>query len=255
MLVVDDEPNMRKVLKAMLVQDGYEVQDARDGEAALSVLEENHIDIIITDLKMPRMDGMELLRRVMEKFTVPVIMITAHGTVDTAVEALKIGAFDYITKPFDRKELLQIVGKAAATALLTNREASVERDPAGRFRMIGMSRPMHQIFEVLDRVADTPSTVLITGESGTGKELIARALHESSSRKDAPYIRVNCAAIPPTLIESELFGYEKGAFTGSSSMKSARSPSKCRSSCSAPSRKASSNGWAASPPPRWRCGS
>jgi DNA-binding NtrC family response regulator len=221
-LVVDDEPNMRKVLKAMLVQDGYEAQDARDGEAALSVLDENHIDIIITDLKMPRMDGMELLRRVSEKFTIPVIMITAHGTVDTAVEALKIGAFDYITKPFDRKELLQIVGKAAATTLLTRKEASVERDPAGRFRMIGMSRPMQQIFEVLDRVADTPSTVLITGESGTGKELIARALHESSSRKDAPYIRVNCAAIPPTLIESELFGYEKGAFTGAGASKPGR---------------------------------
>jgi two-component system response regulator AtoC len=221
-LVVDDEPNMRKVLRAMLVQDGYEAQDARDGEAALSVLEENHIDIIITDLKMPRMDGMELLRRVTEKFTIPVIMITAHGTVDTAVEALKIGAFDYITKPFDRRELLQIVGKAAATRELTEKEASVERDPAGRFRMIGMSRPMQQIFEVLDRVADTPSTVLITGESGTGKELIARALHESSSRKDAPYIRINCAAIPPTLIESELFGYEKGAFTGAGASKPGR---------------------------------
>ncbi len=221
-LVADDEPNMRKVIKAMLLQDGYEVQEAKDGEAALAVLEENHIDIIVTDLKMPRMDGMELLRRVTAKFEIPVIMITAHGTVDTAVEALKLGAFDYITKPFDRKELHQIVDKAALTSELTNREASVDRDKSGRFRMIGVSPPMKQVFDILTRVANTPSTVLITGESGTGKELIARALHENSSRREKPYIRVNCAAIPPTLIESELFGYEKGAFTGAGASKPGR---------------------------------
>jgi two-component system, NtrC family, response regulator AtoC len=221
-LVVDDEVNMRKVIKAMLIQDGYEVHDARDGEAALTILDEHHIDIVITDLKMPKIDGMNLLRQVTARTDIPVVMITAHGTVDTAVEALKLGAFDYITKPFERNELQQIIRKAAMTSELNNKEASIERDKTGRFRMIGVSKPMERIFEVVDRVADTPSTVLITGESGTGKELIARALHENSSRKDAPYIRVNCAAIPPTLIESELFGYEKGAFTGAGASKPGR---------------------------------
>ncbi len=221
-LVVDDEPNMRKVIKAMLEQDGFEVHDAMDGESALALLSENHIDIIVSDLKMPKIDGMELLRRVSASHDIPVIMITAHGTIDTAVEALKLGAFDYLTKPFERKELHQTVAKAARTRELAVKEVFFERGKAGRFRMIGMSEPMKQIFEVVDRVADTPSTVLITGESGTGKELIARALHENSSRKDAPYIRVNCAAIPPTLIESELFGYEKGAFTGANTSKPGR---------------------------------
>jgi two-component system, NtrC family, response regulator AtoC len=221
-LVVDDEPNMRKVLKAMLVQDGFEVHDAMDGEAALAVLAENHIDIVISDLKMPKIDGMELLRRVNAAHDIPVIMITAHGTIDTAVEALKLGAFDYLTKPFERKELHQTIAKAARTRELAVQEVFFDREQAGRFRMIGTSEPMKQIFEVVDRVTDTPSTVLITGESGTGKELIARALHENSSRKDAPYIRVNCAAIPPTLIESELFGYEKGAFTGAATSKPGR---------------------------------
>ncbi len=221
-LVVDDEPNMRKVIKAMLIQDGYEVHDAGDGEDALEVLAENHIDIVITDLKMPKVDGMSLLRTISEKYDLPVVMITAHGTIDNAVEALKLGAFDYITKPFDRSELQTIIAKAARTRELSSKEASLERDMTGRFRMIGRSGPMQQVFEVVDRVADTPSTVLITGESGTGKELIVRALHENSSRRNAPYIRVNCAAIPPTLIESELFGYEKGAFTGAGTSKPGR---------------------------------
>jgi DNA-binding NtrC family response regulator len=221
-LVVDDEPNMRKVIRAMLVQDGFDVHDARDGETALQVLSDHHIDIVISDLKMPKIDGMTLLREVTEKHDMPVIMITAHGTIDNAVEALKLGAFDYITKPFERRELHQVIAKAARTSELSSKEATLERDKTGRFRMIGRSAPMQQIFEVVDRVADTPSTVLITGESGTGKELIVRALHENSSRSSGPYIRVNCAAIPPTLIESELFGYEKGAFTGAGASKPGR---------------------------------
>jgi nitrogen regulation protein NR(I) len=223
-LVVDDEPNMRKVLRVLLEHDGYEVHVAQDGLAALTVLSDHHIDIIVSDLKMPRLDGMGLLRRVVEEHEgLPVIILTAHGTVDTAVEALKLGAFDYVTKPFDRKEMRQIVAKAVRTRELAQVDASVDRDSAtGRYSIIGRSQPMRQVFEILDRVADTPSTVLITGESGTGKELVARALHENSSRKDQPYIRVNCAAIPPGLIESELFGYEKGAFTGAETAKPGR---------------------------------
>jgi len=222
-LVADDEPNMRKVLRAMLEHDGYDVHLAEDGAAALEVLENHHVDVLITDLRMPEIDGMELLKRVHgARESMPVIMITAHGTVDTAVEAIKLGAFDYITKPFDRKALREIVAKAARTCELQEKEASVERDPAGRFRIIGRAKPMQEIYQMIDRVAATPSTVLVTGESGTGKELIARALHENSDRRERPYIRVNCAAIPPTLIESELFGYEKGAFTGAESPKPGR---------------------------------
>jgi two-component system, NtrC family, response regulator AtoC len=222
-LVADDEPNMRKVLKAMLEHDGNEVHVASDGVEALAMLDENHIDVVITDLKMPRLDGMGLLRKMSDHHDgIPVIMITAHGTVDTAVEALKLGAFDYITKPFERREMRQVLAKASRTLELSRSEASIEGDAGGRFRMIGRSKVMSDIFDVVDRVADTPSTVLITGESGTGKELIVRALHENSGRRNGPYIRVNCAAIPPTLIESELFGYEKGAFTGAETSKPGR---------------------------------
>jgi two-component system response regulator AtoC len=222
-LVADDEPNMRKVLRAMLEQDGLEVHEADDGQRALEVLQENHIDILITDLKMPKLDGMGLLKKVAEQYEgLPVIMITAHGTIDTAVEALKLGAFDYIIKPFERREMRNVLAKAARTTELGRKEPSMSRDDTGRFRIIGTSRPMKEIYEIIDRVADTPSTVLITGESGTGKELIARALHENSSRRNCPYIRVNCAAIPPPLIESELFGYDKGAFTGADTAKPGR---------------------------------
>ncbi|MBW2276477.1 MAG: sigma-54-dependent Fis family transcriptional regulator [Deltaproteobacteria bacterium] len=222
-LVVDDEPNMRKVLRALLEHDGYDAHPAENGAAALKFLADHHVDIVITDLRMPGVDGMELLRRVTsEKADIPVIMITAHGTVDTAVEAIKMGAFDYITKPFERRALRDIVAKAARTCELLRKEPSLARDDAGRFHIIGRSQAMLEIFEVIERVASTPATVLITGESGTGKELIARALHENSDRRETPYIRVNCAAIPPTLIESELFGYEKGAFTGADSPKPGR---------------------------------
>ena len=214
---------MRKVLKAMLEHDCYDVHVAADGLKALGVLEENHIDIVISDLKMPRLDGMGVLKKVAEQYEgIPVIMITAHGTVDTAVEALKNGAFDYITKPFERRVMREVLAKAARTSELNRKEPSMGRDLSGRFHIIGQSQSMQDVFGIIDRVADTPSTVLITGESGTGKELIARALHENSSKNQMPYIRVNCAAIPPTLIESELFGYEKGAFTGAETSKPGR---------------------------------
>jgi DNA-binding NtrC family response regulator len=223
-LIADDEANLRRVLSAQLQRDGYEVHAAHDGEQAMEVLREHHIDVLITDLRMPKIDGMALLKHVVQTHPdVPVIMITAHGTVDTAVEALKLGAFDYVTKPFDRTEFRNVVDKAARTRELSQRDAvAIESKDPGRFRIIGHSPPMVDVYTVIEKVADTPSTVLITGESGTGKELIARALHENSSRRDKPFIRVNCAAIPSELVESELFGYEKGAFTGAVTSKPGR---------------------------------
>src|SRR5690606_29889550 len=232
-LVVDDEPNLRRVLSAQLARDGYEVLVAEDGEQGLAMLADHHIDLVITDLKMPKVDGMELLRRALElEPDLPIVMITAHGTVDNAVEALKTGAFDYITKPFDQAEVRAIVAKALRTGALSQVHATrapAEEQPVvpgvptqERYGIIGRSAPIRERWEMLDRVADAPTTVLITGESGTGKELVARALFEASSRRDKPFIKVNCAAIPRDLVESELFGYERGAFTGAVASKPGR---------------------------------
>jgi two-component system, NtrC family, response regulator AtoC len=231
-LIVDDEPNLRKILAAQLSRDGYDVLLAEDGEQGLSLLREHHIDLVVTDLKMPKVDGMTLLREALaEQPELPIVMITAHGTVDTAVEALKLGAFDYLTKPFDKDEVRQIVGKALKTRELAGEEptpapvegpAAEEKSEGVRFGIIGQSPGLTELYAVLERVADSPTTVLITGESGTGKELVARALHDHSSRRGKPFIKVNCAAIPKELIESELFGYERGAFTGAVTSKPGR---------------------------------
>ena len=226
-LVVDDEPNLRRVLSALLARDDYDVHTAEDGEQALAVLNEHHIDMVVTDLRMPKMDGMELLRRVRAiDEELPVVIITAHGTVDNAVEALKTGAIDYITKPFDQTEVRTIVKKALRTRDLAAAEATRQTESVvseeTRFGIIGTSSAIKDLYAVIERVADTPTTVLVTGESGTGKELVARALHENSSRRDKPFIKVNCAAIPRDLMESELFGYERGAFTGAVGSKPGR---------------------------------
>ena len=224
-LIVDDEPNLRKILAAQLSRDGYDVLLAEDGAQGLALLKENHVDLVVTDLKMPKVDGMTLLKEALaEDPDLPVVMITAHGTVDTAVEALKLGAFDYLTKPFDKDEVRQIVAKALKTRDLAGQETSPtdKAVPGARFGIIGTSAGLNELYDVLERVADSPTTVLITGESGTGKELVARALHDHSSRRDKPFIKVNCAAIPKELIESELFGYERGAFTGAVSSKPGR---------------------------------
>jgi len=195
-LIVDDEPNLRKILSAQLSRDGYDVLTAEDGEQGLALEEEPEL---------------------------PVVMITAHGTIDTAVEALKRGAFDFVTKPFDKDEVRQIVAKALKTRELGGADAtSTPASRGARFGIIGSSPGIAELYAILERVADTPTTVLITGESGTGKELVARALHEHSSRKEKPFIKVNCAAIPKELIESELFGYERGAFTGAVASKPGR---------------------------------
>jgi nitrogen regulation protein NR(I) len=223
-LIVDDEPNLRKILSHQLSRDGYDVLTAEDGEQGLAQLREHHIDLVITDLKMPKVDGMTLLKRALEEDPeLPIVLITAHGTIDTAVEALKSGAFDFVTKPFDKDEVRQIVAKALKTRELRGADATPTATSSGaRFGIIGASPGIAELYSILERVADTPTTVLITGESGTGKELVARALHVHSGRKERPFIKVNCAAIPKELIESELFGYERGAFTGAVSSKPGR---------------------------------
>ncbi|MBA3391803.1 MAG: sigma-54-dependent Fis family transcriptional regulator [Deltaproteobacteria bacterium] len=226
-LVADDEQNLRRVLVALLKRDGHEVLQAASGLEAIERLAD--VDVVITDLRMPGADGMEVLRTASKTHPhVPVIMITAYGSVGQAVEAIKAGAFDYIEKPFEQDSIRTIVEKAigqAAANRIAPRSAlypATEGDAKGRFGLVGHSTEMHSIFTVIERVADTPSTVLITGESGTGKELVAKALHEQSGRKNQPFIKINCAAIPKTLMESELFGYEKGAFTGATSSKPGR---------------------------------
>jgi DNA-binding NtrC family response regulator len=179
------------------------------------------VDVVVSDLVMPRIGGLELLREVRARHPdVPVIMITAHGTVDTAVEAMKAGAFDYIAKPFEQEELKKVIAKASRARELE--QVHVHPGEGERPPLVGQSPAMRSVYELIAKVADSPSTVLITGESGTGKELVAQALHRGSARRDQPLIKVNCAAIPKDLVESELFGYEKGAFTGAVGSKPGR---------------------------------
>jgi two-component system, NtrC family, response regulator AtoC len=214
-LIVDDEINLRLVLSAMLKKEGYDAIPAADGLEALHILKSNKISVVVTDMKMPNLDGMELLSRIVDQYPeVPVIMITAHGTVATAVEALKKGAMDYITKPFELDELKNVISKAIKTRTLNENELFLPPDDIERPGIIGAGNKMNEIFDAIKRVAATTTTVLITGETGTGKELVADAIHRNSPRKNNPLIKINCAAISETLIESELFGHEKGAFTG-----------------------------------------
>jgi two-component system, NtrC family, response regulator AtoC len=213
-LVVDDEPNLRRVLGAQLSRDGYEVHAVADGEAALKILQEQYVDVVITDLRMPRLDGLELLRRALAlEPELPVVIITAHGTVDNAVAALKAGAFDYITKPFDQNEVRNVVRKALRTRALASEEAREEHPPlpGSGYGIIGESRPIQELRSVINRVSGTLSSVLITGEVGTGKQLVARALHDGSARREAPFISLNCAAVAPDLLDGELFGQAAGA--------------------------------------------
>ena len=222
-LVVDDELNMQLVLKALLKKEGYDVATASDGIEALKVLKSGGVEVVVTDLKMPKLDGVGLLERVIRDYpSTPVIIITAHGTIATAVDALKKGAFDYITKPFERDELKNIIHKAMRTRRLNEEELLVSPDDIDRQGIIGSSEPMSKIYDTIKRVAPTTTTVLISGETGTGKDLIAYAIHRNSPRRDNPFVKINCAAIAENLIESELFGYERGAFTGAVSTKPGR---------------------------------
>ena len=216
-LLVDDDRLSREAMADWLRSEGFDVIAAADGQAALPHLHDG-IAVLVTDLKMPRTDGLQLLHQAKEQAPhIAVILITAYGTVETAVAALKEGAFDYLTKPVKPDDLANKVRQAVAQRVMAAEVASLHAQLNERYgyeNIVGKSPAMRAVFEKVRLVADTKSTVLISGESGTGKELIARALHHNSSRRQKPFIPVNCAAIPETLIESELFGHEKGAFTG-----------------------------------------
>ena len=217
-MVVDDEPGHRQMVRAVMQDEGYQVLEAEDGQKCLDLLSNKPVDVILLDMKMPVMDGMSVLESIKKrKNPPPVVMVTAFGSVGSAVDAMKAGAFDYLTKPADIEELKVVIQKAYDYSLLTrenihlkNRLGSLQMSA----RIIGQSRAMQQVMELVEQVAPSEANVLILGESGTGKELIAMALHEASERKDGPMIKVNCAALPQELLESELFGYRKGAFTG-----------------------------------------
>jgi DNA-binding NtrC family response regulator len=212
-LVIDDEQSIRNTLREILEYEKFTVKDAADGMIALEMIDKEDFDAILCDIKMPKMDGIEVLEKILDKVDTPVIMISGHGTIETAVEAIKMGAFDYIAKPLDLNRLLVTIRNAMDKSSLITETKKLKRKVSKTYEMIGESPAMIQIKEMIDKVAPTNARVLITGANGTGKELVARWLHEKSERARSPFIEVNCAAIPAELIESKLFGHEKGSFT------------------------------------------
>ena len=217
-LIVDDEKNYPRILSAVLEEEGFETFCANSGYEALEILKNIEVDLVLTDMKMPKMDGIELLEKIKDKDkNLPVIMMTAHGTVDKAVEAMQKGAYSYILKPFDNSRLIIFVNKAIGMYRMVkeNRQLRMAVESKYSFgNIIGKSKVMQDVFETIRKVAPANTTVLIEGESGTGKELVAKSIHFNSPRRDKPFIAVNCSALAETLLESELFGHEKGAFTG-----------------------------------------
>ncbi|HOF16792.1 MAG TPA: sigma-54 dependent transcriptional regulator [Bacteroidales bacterium] len=212
-LIVDDEEAIRVVLRDILEYENYLIEEADCASKALAVLEKEKFDIVISDIKMPGMDGIELLSKIQGLCDTPVIMITGHGDIDTAVEAIKKGAYDYITKPLDINRLLVAVRNAQDKQVMMVETRKLKKKVNKRYDIIGESKAIVHLKEMIDKVAATNARVLITGENGTGKELVAHWLHEKSDRSSNAFIEVNCAAIPSELIESELFGHEKGSFT------------------------------------------
>jgi len=217
-LLIDDDDSLRKVIAHHLTSEGYRVISASGGKEGIELFKREEFDLVITDIKMPDIDGMEVLREIkLLRGDAVVIMITAYGTIEKAVEALKAGAFDYITKPFNRDELKIAIGKAFRVKRLEEENLRLKLELGEKFkfdRIIGLSSKMTDVLQVLKKISKTDSTILLSGESGTGKELIARAIHNNSLRNEKPFVAVNCAAIPEDLLESELFGYQKGSFTG-----------------------------------------
>jgi nitrogen regulation protein NR(I) len=216
-LVVDDDAQLRQSFEKLLIEEGHEVWTAATGEAALAIVKDRLPDLVIMDVRMPGMSGFETFQT-MHKIEprLPVIIMTAYGTTETAIEATKLGAFDYVLKPFDIPDILNLIGQAleAGRFMRSRVEVDVVPDAALGEALIGKSRPMQEVYKAIGRVAPTEATVLIRGESGTGKELVARAIYQHSIRAGKSFLVINCVAIPETLLESELFGYEKGAFTG-----------------------------------------
>ncbi len=225
-LIVDDEKNYPLILSAVLQEEGFETLTANSGQEALKVLDLSDVDLVLTDMKMPKMDGIELLQKIKsDKPELPVIMMTAYGTVEKAVEAMQKGAYSYILKPFDNKQLILYVNKAMEMYRVVKENRQLRNAVESRYNfgnIIGKSKSMQDIFETIRKVAPSTATVLIEGASGTGKELVAKSIHFNSSRRNQSFVAVNCSALAETLLESELFGHEKGAFTGAISMKKGR---------------------------------
>jgi DNA-binding NtrC family response regulator len=220
-LVVEDEEKLRRVIELQLMTSGFDVEKAASAEEGLKVVD--RADLVLTDLKLPKMDGLEfltLIRR--QNANVPVVMMTAFGSVETAVGAMKAGATDFLLKPFSLDHLTQVVNKALEVRALRDENRKLKEELGRRYEydnIVGRSEPMQEIFATIERVAPTRATVLLAGESGVGKDLIARAIHFHSPRRDRPLVKINCTSIPENLMESELFGYEKGAFTGANTSK------------------------------------